>query len=60
MPATESPKDTIITKPGALGEADPIAPDTITLAIFFFYKSNNKFSVLPGARRTYLARELTT
>lgn len=58
MPATESPKDTIISKAGALGEIDPIAPNSFAPA-FFSYK-NDLINLLFFQELTYLARELTS
>lgn len=59
MPATESPKDTIISRAGTLGEIDAIAPNSFAPAIFFLYK-NNLINLLFFQELTYLARESTS
>ena len=48
MPAIESPKGTIITKPGGFGRNIQLHLILFhLLSLFFSYKGNNKFAVLP-------------
>ena len=48
MSAIESPKGTIITKPGGFGRNIQLHLILFYLLSFFSYKGNNKFAVLLG------------